>query len=89
VRVERKFDWNFTRSFKRQLASLSLNEFEQQIIFATIGNFCTSIDKNTFNPVEIDGKLYFEITVNLFTRSLIISFEVEGIDAVAYKIERI
>lgn len=89
MQVERKFDWISTRSFDRQYKALLLNEFEDQIIIATIGNFCTNIHRSIFNPKQVEDKLYFKIPVVLFTRKLQISFEVVGIDALAYKIEEV
>ena len=85
--VERKFDWYLTRSFRRNFEALNLSEFERIIVMATIEHFCTSLDKSKYFIVEASGYLYFEVPVLLFTRKLLVSFEVEGIDALAYRIE--
>lgn len=85
--VERKFDWLSTRSFRRNLEVLNLSEFEQVIVIATIEHFCTSLNKSVYFSARVDDLMYFEVPVSLFSRKLLISLEVEGIDALAYKIE--
>ena len=87
--VERKFDWITTRRFDQELASLFVDDYELQVIFTSIDRFCACINKGDYKSVEYKGRFYFEIEVPLFTRTLIIFVEVEGIDAVLYKIERL
>ncbi len=87
--VERKYDWHTTKYFNRSLRALCLDEYELQVFLTSIDRFCASLEKSIYNPEEQDGKIYFELEVSLFTRILIASVEVEGIDAVLYEIEEI
>lgn len=87
--VERKFDWYATPRFFRALSTLYLDEYEQDVLRASIERFCALQERSFYQPEEYDGKLYFELPVQLFTRTLSVSIEVEGIDAVLFDIEEL
>ncbi len=85
--VERKFDWKTTKAFNLELSHLCLDEYELEMLFTSIDRFCASIDKSTYKSARYHNKIYYEIEIPLFTRRLIIFSEIEGIDALMYKIK--
>lgn len=87
--VERKFDWKTTKYFNHELAKLHLDEYELEMLFLAIDRFCASLDKSIYTSANYKGMVYYEIEVPLFTRRFIVFTEVEGIDALMYRIEEL